>query len=466
MVRSSAILIVALRLCDAQPDDALATGRKALRNDGVATAWRLAQKALIDAPGSAPVHELAGEVLFRRGSFAEAEAEFRSSAKLDPNYALAWWGLARISECSSLSKTASEDYQRAYQLDPKEPRIARDWAAHLSGQRQAEALEKYRSLASQTGDPGDPEELQQRLQLVQALRGRPLTVLTSPYASADIPLAAFMNEKTRMRSSYGLEVSVNGTLFRLVLDTGASGVVIPRKAAERAGVTRLAQATLRGFGDNSKLSGGYRGIAEHVHIGNLEYRDALISVADQDSVGTADGLIGSNVFAPFLITLDFAAKKLHLDPLPGFHPGDSTIQDRVIPAGLEHAAKIFRFGHLLLLPMHINGSREVLFVLDTGADRTLISYDLATEVSKLTPEAHMRMNGINGRVTDLYQTGDLVLQFAGFQQKSLGMSSIDTWEQSRRVGTEISGFLGLPVLDLFSLTIDYRDGLVNFDRKP
>jgi hypothetical protein len=44
------------------------------------------------------------------------------------------------------------------------------------------------------------------------------------------------------------------------------------------------------------------------------------------------------------------------------------------------------------------------------------------------------------------------------------MSSVDTWEQSRRIGTELAGFLGLPVLDLFTLTIDYRDGLVKFER--
>ena len=36
-------------------------------------------------------------------------------------------------------------------------------------------------------------------------------------------------------------------------------------------------------------------------------------------------------------------------------------------------------------------------------------------------------------------------------------------EQSRSIGTEVSGVLGLSVLSLFKLTIDYRDGLVNFE---
>jgi hypothetical protein len=66
-------------------------------------------------------------------------------------------------------------------------------------------------------------------------------------------------------------------------------------------------------------------------------------------------------------------------------------------------------------------------------------------------------------VSDVYQTGDLFLEFAGFRQKSLGMTAFDTWDQSRNLGTEVSGLLGLPLLELFTLSIDYRDGLVNFD---
>ena len=449
--------------CAAQSDDPLAAARKALRNDGVATAWRLAQQALKDRPDLAAAHELAGEVLFRRGEFEQARAEFESARKLDSEFALTWWELARVSECESMSKTAREYFQRAFELDPNDPRIVRDWLARLPGPSLLKALEKYSSLTAQIGS-ADREDFDQGAQLAKAVQGRTLNVLASAYATTEIPLATFVNEKTRMRS-YGLDVSVNGTILHLLLDTGASGIVIPKKTAERSGVARLAQATLRGFGDSSRPSAGYRGVAERLRIGSVEYRDAMISVADQDSVGIADGLIGANVFAAFLVTLDFAGRKMKLDPLPGYHPGNNQAEDRVIPPSMEHAARVFRFGHLLLLGTRVNSSREALFVLDTGADRTLISYDLANEVSRLTPETRMRMSGINGRVVDLYQTSDLVLRFAGFEQKSTGMTSIDTWEQSRRIGTEISGFLGLPVLDLFTLTIDYRDGLVNFERR-
>ena len=52
-------------------ENTLTVGRKALLNEGVATAWKLSQKALADAPDSAAAHKFAGEVLFRRGDFAE-----------------------------------------------------------------------------------------------------------------------------------------------------------------------------------------------------------------------------------------------------------------------------------------------------------------------------------------------------------------------------------------------------------
>ncbi len=171
------------------------------------------------------------------------------------------------------------------------------------------------------------------------------------------------------------------------------------------------------------------------------------------------------MFSEFLVTLDFANKKLRLDPLPGYDPAAGQPSDRVVTPEMRHYTPVLRFGHLLLLTTRVSDAHAGLFVIDSGADRTLISYDLAAEVSKVKRDDRMRMSGVNGQVADLYQTGDLFLQFAGFRQKNLGITAYDTFDQSRRLGIEVSGFLGLPVLDLFTLTIDYRDGLVNFDRK-
>jgi predicted aspartyl protease len=449
-------------------EDTLATGRKALAADGVATAWKLAQKALSDAPESAAVHEFAGEVRFRRGEFAEADAEFKSAVEWDPRFALAWWGLGRVAECASMNKTAAEDFQRAYQLNPKDPRILSAWIARLRGQERIDALNRYVAIAGTAGgtaisDPKELEELRQRVELAKALNGREVMVLASPYRTAEVPLQGFVSGATRLRT-YGLEVMVNGRPARLVLDTGAAGIVLSHPAAERVGLTRVADATVRGIGDNTKLTGGYQAIAERFRIGEVEFRDALVRVADQSFVGIEDGLIGSNVLGEFLITLDFAAGKLRLDPLPDYHPGGE-FQDRTVTSQMQNATRVFRFGHLLLVPARVGNASNRLFVLDTGAANTLISYELATEVGKVNRDEKTALRGLNGRVGDVYSTGNLALEFAGFEQKNLGMTAFDTWELSHRLGTEISGFLGLPVLNLFTLTIDYRDGLVKFERR-
>src|SRR5260370_14962116 len=64
-------------------DDTLALGRKALLNEGVMIAWRFSQRALAEAPKSAAAHEFTGEVLFRRGEFAQAGTEFPRAIELD-----------------------------------------------------------------------------------------------------------------------------------------------------------------------------------------------------------------------------------------------------------------------------------------------------------------------------------------------------------------------------------------------
>ncbi len=446
-------------LCGGPLDDTLATGRKALEHDGVATAWKIAQKALADVPDSGAAHEFAGEVLFRRGQFTQADAEFKNAVELEPRLALAWWGLGRVAGCASMNKTAVEDFRRAYELNPKDPRILSAWIPQLRGQERAKALQTY--LAAMGTTP-ETEDLRQRMELAKALDGRQVTVLATPYHAAEIPLRAFDDPATGTRR-YGLEVLVNGSPVKLVLDTGAAGIVMSRAAAERAGLGRIADGAVRGIGDNGKGTSGYRAVAEHFRIGDVEYRDALISIAEQNMAGIEDGLIGSNVFSEFLITLDFAAGKLRLNPLPGYRPGEE-LPDRVEIPEMRDGARVYRFGHLLLVPVRVN-SHEGLFVVDTGAARTMMSYDLAAGVSNLNRDDRTTIRGLSGKVGDVYKTGNLELEFAGFAQKSIGVTAIDTWELSHRLGTEISGFLGLPVLDLFRLTIDYRDGLVKFERR-
>jgi len=290
-----AILSIAFTLSGAPVEDTVNLGRKALANQGVSTAWNLSQRALAESPGSAVVHEFAGEVRFRRGEFALARDEFQAATKLDPRLALAWWGLARTAECESMHKTAQSYFQKAYELDPKNPRIFLDWAMHLEGRQRIVALERYVSNLDpeRTGD--DLKTLDQRIALLKAIDGRNIMSLASPYKHSELTLAKLTVDSNRTRV-YGLEVNINGNKLNLLLDTGASGILIRRAAAEKARVIRLSDTTFHGFGSNTRLPGGYQGIAERVQIGDIEFRDALVRVIEADTVATGDGVIGTDVF--------------------------------------------------------------------------------------------------------------------------------------------------------------------------
>src|SRR6202162_676809 len=158
-------------------ENTLTVGRKALQNEGVATAWKLSQKALTEAPESAAAHEFAGEVLFRRGEFAHAETEFKQSAKLDPNFARAWWGLARIAACTSMDKTADQYFRRAHELDPRDPRIFLAWALRLKGAEHIDALETYASMADPNRQQPELDGIRQHIRLDKSLRGKKITAL-------------------------------------------------------------------------------------------------------------------------------------------------------------------------------------------------------------------------------------------------------------------------------------------------
>jgi Tfp pilus assembly protein PilF len=453
------LLLLASTLSATTLEEAVALGRKALKNNGVATAWKIAQALLLERPDSAVTHEFAAEVLFRRGDFTEAEDQFKRALKIHPDFARAWWGLGRIEECSSMYETAERYFRRAHDEDPKDPQIFREWALRLNGQEHLDAMEKYAAMIEGAAEQDELQSTRQHIQLDRTLKGRNVMILSSPYQNTELPLIDVTNAGAHMRS-YGLEITVNGERLTLVLDTGASGILIQQRAAERAGVDKIADASFGGIGDNVRRATGYTGVAGRVKIGSVEYQDAIVHVSEKDLVGYADGLIGTDAFSAFLIELDFPGKKMKLSAFPDYKV-DSSPRDRT-PSSAGFVP-VFRFGHMLLLPTKVNDAPERLFVIDSGSARTMISYDLAAELSHIKRDDSIRMSGVSGQVADLYATGTMLLQFAGFRQKNLGITAFDMREQSRRLGTELSGFIGLPLLNLFRLTINYRDGVVKFE---
>jgi len=75
----------------------------------------------------------------------------------------------------------------------------------------------------------------------------------------------------------------------------------------------------------------------------------------------------------------------------------------------------------------------------------------------------MPLRGISGRIDEVDAADDLKFKFGGFSVRCLDTLSVNLKRQGDDVGMEVSGFLGFPLLKLFSITLDYRNGLVRFE---
>ena len=125
-------------------------------------------------------------------------------------------------------------------------------------------------------------------------------------------------------SGYGLLVKINDRNQRLLLDTGASGILINRRAAEKAGLKRVSTVQFAGIGEKGRQD-AYLAVADQIRIGELEFRDCVVTVSEKSMGLDGDGLIGGDVFSSYVVDIDIPADMLRLSPLPR-RPEDSTVQ--------------------------------------------------------------------------------------------------------------------------------------------
>jgi predicted aspartyl protease len=285
-------------------------------------------------------------------------------------------------------------------------------------------------------------------------------------------------------------VDFNDRSSRLLLDTGASGMVLKRSIAEKAGIVPVIHSHVGGIGD-AKDANTYLGYADKIRIGDLEFHDCLVTVTDKAISGTEDGLIGADVFSRYLVDIDFQYQKLRLSPLPkrptDTSPAPASLdtegdadqkaeedsatkekvsdpgpQDRYIAPEMQSYSRVLRFGHILLIPTKISDSSPKLFAIDSGAQMNGISPKVAREVTKVRDDYNSHLKGMSGEVSKVYSADQAVLQFSHFRQENQDVTSWDLSGLSKNLGTEVSGILGFTTLHLFDMKIDYRDGLVDF----
>ena len=418
----------------------VATGRAMLRSGRVDEARRLIERAM-DAGADDALWCLAGEVQFRNGDFAAANQAFRAALDRNARNARAWWGLGRIEQIHFRPEAARDFFAKAFGLDWRDNDIVLSYLDFVSKPADRRRLLQNVVALSRTTMPERAELAQGRLDLEDRLAGRQPAALDSDYKTYRIPLRGFRPVGSD-RHGMTITARINGKRsLKLVLDTGARGILLLRHASRDLGMERLASSQLAGFGGAGAAESALS-IADSVAFGELRFRDCPVEVSGVLLPEGIDGILGANLFERFRLRIDAGAQILELTP------GE--------PESARDAKAIGLKG-LLLVPGQIAEGREGWFLLDTGAAFTAIA-------PGLTPPAAPRsgavsLAGVQGATAAL-RGSPMAFLAAGRPLSEPQPLVFDLETISQREGVKISGLLGYPTLSRWPITIDYRTGLV------
>jgi tetratricopeptide (TPR) repeat protein len=392
------------------------------------------------APEDPEALAVLGETLFRAGRLAEAEELLAplAGSPTAPGRALATLG--RLREARGREAEAVELMRRAVAAAPGDREVL--YRAAGTAADRAEAIERLaRYLEQSAGDrPERIEAAAGTLRLFRALGTRPSWVPTARPPRVELPLTPLWIEQTGQVIGYAVKARI-GARERgvpLLVDSGSPGLFVIERAARRAGFEPLGDITLFDGGGAGRHA-TRRGLFAALDLGGLRFTDALASVAPQelDPYGRFHGLLGLAALEGYRVTLDLSRDRLVLER--GMPPTEGGTPYWVVD------------GQLLVDAETTAGPG--LFLLDTGATRTLVASGLAAAAgARLTREADITAFG--GRREGARALAGFAVRFQGFSVGPDELRAADLGLRSAVSGVEVSGFLGLDLLDGKLLEID------------
>jgi Tfp pilus assembly protein PilF len=427
--------------------------RTLLHEGRIADAWTRADKAATEAPHSASVLTSLAEVQLRKGQPWLAGQTLDAAAAADPCYARVHLIRSRIFRIDSMYASERAELEAAYKTDPTDPDIRRSWQHTVNPANDIVRIQE--SLATMPNlEPEIREKASASANAMMSLLSENSQTCQSPpiAASVTLPLLA-SHETVKQIGSYKIGVDFPKGKAKLIVDTASSGLYISRTLAESLGLQHAEGAP----------AGTVQ--ADSIHIGALEFRNCMVGVSDTPFAQGVDGFIGTDVFAPYLVSLNFPQEKLELEPLP-HPPGEEKNVlpgDRYFGPGLKSYTPVYHKGQYLLVPVMIDKKDRRLFVLDTGIRLSTMTSEVAHSVSGTRLNFTNSVPSVSGPPLHIYRDS-FDLQFANLSldhKDHILEFDPSTIEQS--AGMEVAGMLGFDILQSLVIHIDYRDGLVGFD---
>lgn len=479
--------------------------RSLLGEQQVGAAADLAEKSMASHPPSAVLATVLGEVRFRQGLLDDALRAYQISLHLDPCLARTHYDAYWILWIQSMHAAAYAQLQVANQLEPDDPDTHLAWIEHLPLAERAGAVDAYLKNGKDKSaqDQEDLKEYSDRLHAVLASKNGACRIVSSSATTTTLPFRYILAYSHDRFSGLGFDMEINNKASVLLeLDTGASGILVNRSVARKAGLVPVSAADIGGIGDEKEMK-GYWAYADDLRIGSFEFKNCMVEVSDKRSIVDVDGLIGADVFEDYHVQLDFPMRRMTLSPLPA-RPGDSALNRASLNAsGVGNAAAVStpdkgdtkstsadnlpaivhytnrfvspemkswssfdRFGHQILVTGYLKDKKPRLFLLDSGSNNSVLDITAAKGVGKVHGDSLDHVEGLNGEVKKIYTENNVDVVFANLRDPLRTIMVMDLTQVSKGDGTEVSGIVGLDTLLVLTMDIDYRDGLIHLVYDP
>lgn len=388
-----------------------------------------------DHPHSIDVATALAHALFRSGKPGKAEEMLVRLLEAYPNDpppgALVLLGRVRHAQ----GRAADGDglMNLAVELAPEDPGVL-FWAAGAAPTRVGtiDRIKRYLALAEDE-DPDRIASARGKLRLLLALRDEPLWVRTAVPERFTAPLRV-VREASGRALGYVIDARVARSNVKLLLDTGSSGVYLVERVAAKARFRHLADETAFGGGGDQRHR-SRTGIVPRFSIAGLTFANALVTATPEeiDPFARYDGVVGLSVFEGYRVVLDLRRERMLLT------------RGKEDP-GRSEGEPYWDVSGQLLVRASASGAADGLFILDTGAPTSVASLALAGRSSTARLDGEMTVRGYGGTRKGSRRVQGLRLRFQG-RETEVAVPAIDLSLRSRLAGVEISGLLGLDLLE-------------------
>ena len=281
---------------------------------------------------------------------------------------------------------------------------------------------------------------------------------SGPRVAATLPFEADSGEIV-------LPITVNGHALRFLLDSGSGTAFVTEGGAKTAGLTTQGNLPALGYGGSAET-----GLAADttLDVGNAVRLSHLTLHVIKDPAitrllaqrGHLDGAVGYELFARFIVGIDYAGHTLTLtDPSAAPAPqtgGSVKTGGSVVPIKLEN--------RMPTVLASVDGKTPGRFLIDTGDSGAAHLYTQYAQANGLLPKAGdpaattRQGIGVGGQMTETLSPGHS-LRVGGERVSGLTLSTIGGPGISQ-VSSRAGG-IGNQFLSHFTVTFDYTRGTLS-----